>query len=107
MSGASPNPPLSADHVRAIARLACLALPDDRITGYAHDLAGVLGYVDRLRSLDLGTVEPMTTPLDVTNRLDDDVPGPVLGVDRVMAIAPGSMPPFISVPKVLDSGGSA
>lgn len=102
-----PEAALSADHVRKVAKLARLALPEDRVEPYRLQLAAVLGYVDRLRELKLESVEPMAHAGDTVNRLDADVPGPVLPNAALMAIAPARMPPFIQVPKVIDDGTSA
>ena len=97
---------LSADAVRKVARLSRLALADDQIDRYGKQLSAVLGYIDRLRELDLEIVEPMTNPMDQTARLDDDVPGPTIPQATFMNMAPGAMPPYLKVPKVLGDGGA-
>jgi Asp-tRNA(Asn)/Glu-tRNA(Gln) amidotransferase C subunit len=43
-------------------------------------LAAVLTYIDRLRRLDLRSVEPMAVIGERANRLDDDAPGPTLAI---------------------------
>jgi aspartyl-tRNA(Asn)/glutamyl-tRNA(Gln) amidotransferase subunit C len=95
---------LSAEHVRRIARLARLAIPDERIERYRSDLAAVLGYADRLRALPLEGVEPMASPIDAPARLDDDVPGPSLPTAVLMEMAPETAGPFVKVPKVIGEG---
>lgn len=102
---------LSADAVRKVARLARLALTDEQVTRYAGQMGGVLGYIERLKELDLEGVEPMTGPVDARNRMDEDVAsgerGEVstrLGPTDVTRMAPEGgdrLAPFISVPKVL------
>jgi len=98
---------LSADDVRKVARLARLDLPPERVEAMRSQLDAVLGYVARLRELDLAGVEPLTNVADAVNRLDADEPGPTLPNETLMAMAPESSPPFIKVPKVLDEGGGA
>lgn len=98
---------LSADQVRKVARLSRLAVSDDRIEEYRAKLAAVLGYMERLRELDLSGVEPMTNVAGTVNRLDADEPGPMLDAASVMRMAPDSLPPFIKVPRVLGDGGAA
>lgn len=99
--------PLPESDVRRIARLARLELSDSQVAAFASRLGATLGYIDRLRELNLDGVEPLTHPLDQTNRLDDDVPGPTLDTDALMKIAPESFPPYVKVPKVLGDEGAA
>jgi aspartyl-tRNA(Asn)/glutamyl-tRNA(Gln) amidotransferase subunit C len=98
---------LSAEYVRKVAALSRLALTDAQVAQYRGQLSGVLGYVQRLRELNLDGVEPLANVGGETNRLDDDVPGPTLSNEALMKIAPESMPPFVKVPKVLGDGGGA
>ena len=98
---------LSPDDIRKVARLSRLEVAEADITRYGDELGAVLGYVERLRELDLSGVEPLTHVGDEANRLDEDVPGPVLGNDVAMRLAPESLAPFFSVPKVLGEGGGA
>jgi aspartyl-tRNA(Asn)/glutamyl-tRNA(Gln) amidotransferase subunit C len=98
---------LSVDYVRKIARLSRLAITDEEVADYQVKLSAVVGYVERLRTLDLTGIEPMANVADSTNRLDADVPGPTLPTDVFMEMAPAVMPPFIKVPKVFEEGGGA
>lgn len=103
----TPKPLLSADDVRKVARLSRLALSEAQVESYRRQLSAVLGYVDRLRQLDLASVEPMAHVADTVNRLDEDTPGPTLPNSTLMGLAPDTMEPFIRVPKVIDEGSSA
>jgi aspartyl-tRNA(Asn)/glutamyl-tRNA(Gln) amidotransferase subunit C len=99
--------PLSLEEVRKVAHLARLALSDEQLERYRHQLGDVLGYMNRLRQLDLSGVEPMTSPIESANRLAEDVPGPTLSNEQLMAMAPqgAAEAPFIAVPKVIGGGG--
>jgi aspartyl-tRNA(Asn)/glutamyl-tRNA(Gln) amidotransferase subunit C len=101
-SGASP-PPLTADDVRKVARLARLGLgaSASEIERLRGELVSLLSHIDRIRGIDCEGVEPMTRPFDATNRLDDDLPGPTIPTEAITAAAPASEGPFIAVPKVL------
>lgn len=101
------EPLLSADDVRKVARLSRLALTESQVESYRHQLSAVLGYIDRLRQLDLKSVEPMAHAAETVNRLDDDTPGRTLPNSALMNLAPDKMEPFIRVPKVIDDGSSA
>ncbi len=100
---------LTSEQVRKVAKLARLALTDAQVEDYRAKLGAVLGYMERLQSLDLSKVEPLTHPLEAGNRLDEDVVGKTVSNEALMKMAPanGSMPPFLKVPKVLGEGGGA
>jgi aspartyl-tRNA(Asn)/glutamyl-tRNA(Gln) amidotransferase subunit C len=108
MSTGSPKPQqLSEDYVRKVARLSRLAITDQEVADLQTKLSVVVGYVERLRGIDLDGVEPLANVADSTNRLDEDVPGPTLPNEVLMGLAPAPMPPYVKVPKVLDEGGGA
>jgi aspartyl-tRNA(Asn)/glutamyl-tRNA(Gln) amidotransferase subunit C len=102
-----PREPLSSEEVRKVARLSRLALDEAQVERFRTQLSAVLGYVERLREVDLSGVEPMAHVGDSVNRLDEDRPGPTLPNEALMRMAPEKMEPFIKVPKVLDEGGGA
>lgn len=99
--------PLSADEVRKVARLSRLALTDAQVEQYRTQLSAVLGYVERLSAADLAGVEPLVHVGEAVNRLDDDVPGPTLPIERLLSMAPDTWERFIRVPRVLEEGGGA
>ena len=105
----SATPSLSDADVRHVAKLARLAVPDAAVHGYAEQLSSILGYVEKIRGVDTGGVEPTAHAAELTNVLRDDTVGEHLSVDDVLANAPDSDPPFFKVPKVLggdeDSAG--
>lgn len=98
---------LTIEQVRKVAKLSRLTLTDAQAEEYRTRLSAVLGYVERLRGLDLSGVEPMAHPMETTNRLGADEPGPTIATDRLMAIAPDTHPPFVKVPKVIGDAGGA
>ena len=98
---------LSEDAVRKIARLARLELRDEEVGHFQRELSAVIGYMDRLRGIDLSGVEPLASVEGGVNRLDDDVPGPTLSNEVLMRMSPGTMAPFVRVPKVSGAGGGA
>ncbi|MBS0190693.1 MAG: Asp-tRNA(Asn)/Glu-tRNA(Gln) amidotransferase subunit GatC [Phycisphaerales bacterium] len=98
---------LSNDYVRKVAKLSRLNLTDEQVRQYGAQMSAVLGYMNRLRELDLEGTEPMANVGGTTNRLDEDVPGQTLPNAALMKIAPDSMAPFVKVPKVLGDGGGA
>ena len=111
MSDTQNNPggggELTEAEARKVARLSRLELSDAEIAESAARLASVLGYVDRLRALDVEGVEPMAHPFDDSNRLDEDVPVEGLPTAALLKMAPASEGDFVKVPKVIDGGGGA
>lgn len=101
MTQEHPTPSLTSEEVRKVARLARLALSDEQVEQYRGQLSGILGYVERLRGLDLAGVEPLAHVSEDVNRLDPDEPRATLPTEALMKMAPESMPPFVKVPKVI------
>ena len=99
--------PITDADVRHVAKLSRLKLSDDQIADYTKQLGRVLGYIDKLSELDVEGVEPMAHALDMSNVLRDDVVQEPLPVDKALASAPASDPPFFKVPKVLGDGSGA
>lgn len=93
--------------VAKVALLARLKLSADEAQRASVDLTAILGYVERLRQVDLTGVEPLATPLELAAPLDRDQLGPVLPRSTFMAMAPDHDDPFLKVPKVLGDGGGA
>jgi aspartyl-tRNA(Asn)/glutamyl-tRNA(Gln) amidotransferase subunit C len=102
-----PQPALSDEDVRRIAKLSRLELPPERVEQFRDQLSSVLGYIERLRGVSLEGVEPLSHVHEGGNRLDEDVPGKTLPTEALMRMAPESMPPFVRVPKVIGDGGGA
>ena len=98
---------LSEIEVRKVAKLSRLELSDAEIAQSASRLTSVLGYIDRLRELDVEGVEPMAHPIDDSNRLDEDVPREGLPTSVLIKMAPATEGDFVKVPKVIDGGGGA
>jgi aspartyl-tRNA(Asn)/glutamyl-tRNA(Gln) amidotransferase subunit C len=104
-----PDHKLSLEEVRHVAKLARLALPDDKLQKISGQLAGILGYIDKMAEVDTSGVDPMAQPLPVFNVLRDDTPGEPLPLEKVLQNAPDADAPFFKVPKVIggdeDSAG--
>ena len=64
---------ISKDDVRKLARLARIALNDDQLDHFVQEIQNILGYVERLNSLDLKDVEPTYQVAGLTNVMRDDV----------------------------------
>jgi len=93
--------------VRKVADLARLRLEESEIEAYRDQLAGILAHVQHIEALDVEGVEPMAHPLDLTDRLAADEPGPVMPTADLLRNAPAVRDRFLDVPRVLGGDGSA
>jgi aspartyl-tRNA(Asn)/glutamyl-tRNA(Gln) amidotransferase subunit C len=104
-----PDAALSLDDVKKVAKLARLALPEDRLHKLTGELESILHYIDKLKQVDMTGVEPMAHALPVKNVLRPDVAAPGLPLEQVLQNAPETDGPFFKVPKVIggdeDSAG--
>ena len=64
---------ISTEEVNRIAWLARLAIESDKTNAYAHDLSGILNFIEQMSAVDTAAVEPMAHPLDQAQRLRPDV----------------------------------
>jgi aspartyl-tRNA(Asn)/glutamyl-tRNA(Gln) amidotransferase subunit C len=96
---------ITEDEVRYVADLANLALTDEEIGRFAHDLNEILVHVDSLNELDTSDVEPMAQVLysaDETVTLRPDQERPCLGTAAALANAPLAGSGYYKVPKVIE-----
>lgn len=100
---------IALDQVRHVAKLARLALPEEKLEKLGSQLESILTYVAQINEVDMAGVEPMAHALPVHNVFREDVVEPSLPLEKVLQNAPDSEGPFFKVPKVLggdeDSAG--
>jgi aspartyl-tRNA(Asn)/glutamyl-tRNA(Gln) amidotransferase subunit C len=90
------------DTVRRIARLARIALPEERVAPMEGELNGILKWVEQLNEVDIAGVEPMTSVVAHKLRMRDDVVTDGDKADAITANAPLSEDHFFLVPKVVE-----
>ena len=92
--------------VRKVARLARLAVPEDRLEPLAGEINGILQWIEQLNEVDIEGVEAMTSTVDMKLPMREDVvtDGPTGGgqPDNVVANAPKTEDHFFVVPKVVE-----
>lgn len=87
--------------VRAVARLARLALTDEEAERYGAQLEDLLGHVDHLKELDTSDVAATAQVIESRNVTRPDVVRPGLAREAVMAGAPQPQLGFFRVPKII------
>jgi len=91
---------ISEQEVRHVARLSRLRLTEEQVRHYAEQLSAILGYVSKLRELNVEGVEPMAHALDMSNVLRADQETPGLPPEVILRNAPDHDASFCTVPKV-------
>lgn len=92
---------LSITDVEKIALLARLAITPKETEKYAQNLSNILDFVSELNAIDTANIEPLAHPLDLTQRLRDDVVTETNQRDQFQAIAPKALVGLYLVPKVI------
>ncbi|MEK7265214.1 MAG: Asp-tRNA(Asn)/Glu-tRNA(Gln) amidotransferase subunit GatC [Pseudomonadota bacterium] len=92
--------------VRKVAKLARLAVPEERIEPLTAGLNGILKWIEQLNEVDVTGVEAMTSTVDMKLPMREDVlqSGPTGGgqADNVVKNAPRTEDHFFVVPKVVE-----
>ncbi|MCC6919697.1 MAG: Asp-tRNA(Asn)/Glu-tRNA(Gln) amidotransferase subunit GatC [Alphaproteobacteria bacterium] len=88
--------------VRRVARLARLAIPEERLAPMAAELNGILQWVAQLDELDTNDVEPMTSvrPMPLPRRKDVVTDG--FYAEDIVKNAPRTEDNYFLVPKVVE-----
>ena len=90
------------DTVRRIARLARLALEEERVEPMARELNGILNWVEQLKEVDVEGVAPLTSVVEQRLKMRQDVVTEGGNADALMTNAPGGEDHFFVVPKVVE-----
>jgi aspartyl-tRNA(Asn)/glutamyl-tRNA(Gln) amidotransferase subunit C len=90
------------DTVRQIARLARLRVEDAQAEALVGELNNILSWVEQLGELDTEGVAPMTSVVEVSLPMRDDVVTDGGIAEDIVANAPESRDHFFLVPKVVE-----
>lgn len=89
--------------VRKVAKLARLALPEERVAPMAAELNGIMAWIEQLNEVDVDGVEPMTSAVEgMSLPMRDDVVTAGGDPERVLKNAPKAEDGFFVVPKVVE-----
>ena len=90
------------DTVRRIARLARLALEEERVEPMVQELNGILAWVEQLKEVNVDGVAPLTSVVEQRLKMRDDAVTDGNNADALMVNAPGGEDHFFVVPKVVE-----
>jgi aspartyl-tRNA(Asn)/glutamyl-tRNA(Gln) amidotransferase subunit C len=93
---------MTATEVRKVATLARLAMTEESVEAYARSLSSILDLVAQMEAVDTDGVAPMAHPLDMVQRLREDVVTETNQREAYQAVAPETENGLYLVPKVLE-----
>jgi aspartyl-tRNA(Asn)/glutamyl-tRNA(Gln) amidotransferase subunit C len=93
---------LDTDDIKAIAKLARLKIDEADVPLYATNLSNILDLVEQMNSVDTEGVVPMSHPLDVVQRLREDIVTENNQRDEFQSVAPAIREGLYLVPKVIE-----
>ena len=93
---------LDKSDVESIAHLARLAISEEDVPAYAETLSNILTLVEQMNSIDTSGVSPMAHPLDMAQRLREDVVSEENQREHLQQHAPAVEDGLFLVPKVIE-----
>lgn len=95
---------MSSDHldIEYVANLARLELTEAEKTEFGGQLDQVLGYVEKLKEIDVEGVDAMAHPFPLVNVMRPDERRPSLPHEDAMANAPQAVNGLFQVPKIVE-----
>ena len=93
---------IDIETARKVAKLARIAVPEERLPALAGEFNAILGFIEQLNEVDVEGVEPMVsvTPMRLPRRVD--VVTDCSQQEAVLANAPDAREGFFAVPKVVE-----
>ena len=93
---------ITREDVEHVARLARLELSDAELERMREQLNAILGYIDKLRELDVTNVEPTSHAVPLVNVMREDEVVPCLPQDQMLANAPDRVGELFRVPRIIE-----
>ena len=93
---------IDIETARKVAKLARIAVPEERLPALAGEFNAILGFIEQLTEVDVEGVEPMVsvTPMRLKRRVDGVTDGDQQ--EAVLSNAPDAREGFFAVPKVVE-----
>lgn len=85
-----------------VARLARLELSEEELQAFQSQLQDIVGYVRKVRELDVSAIEPMSHGIPVHNVFRNDEPREGLQQEVVLANAPLTREGQFIVPRIVE-----
>lgn len=92
---------ITTQDVENIALLARLEIQQEEINAYQNELSKILDFVDKIKQLNLQSIEPTSHILNIQNIFREDTTKNSFEREKVLQNAPQQKDGFIVVPKVI------
>ena len=93
---------IERQEIEKLATLARIAIDDSTINEVTERLGSVLELVDKLQAGDTSGVDPMSHPLQATQRLREDEVSELNQLEALQTTAPDTEDGLFLVPKVIE-----
>ena len=93
---------VDTDTVKRVAKLARLAVDDERAERMQGELNAILGFVEQLNEVDVEGIEPMTSVVETEMKKRQDIVTDGNKAEEIVSNAPASEDNFFMVPKVIE-----
>jgi len=93
---------VSKETVKYMAHLARIELKPKELEKLSQQLKDILGFIDKLKKLDIKNINPTSHILPINNIFREDAPRKSLPGDKVLDNAPQKQGNFFGVPKVIE-----
>jgi aspartyl-tRNA(Asn)/glutamyl-tRNA(Gln) amidotransferase subunit C len=91
---------MDIDQVKKLAQLARITVPDEELESFAKDIGNIIGFVDRVRNVQLDVVPDISGMQ--TNIVRDDTVRSLASAYDLVECAPAHQDHFVKVPKVIE-----
>ncbi|MBN3038049.1 MAG: Asp-tRNA(Asn)/Glu-tRNA(Gln) amidotransferase subunit GatC [Candidatus Omnitrophica bacterium] len=88
--------------IEYVSQLARMELTDKQKSKLSKQLSDILAYIEKLKELDVSTVQPLSHVLPLKNVFRQDKIRPSLPLNKVLNNAPSREGDSFSVPKVIE-----
>jgi aspartyl-tRNA(Asn)/glutamyl-tRNA(Gln) amidotransferase subunit C len=93
---------ITKDTVKYVAHLARIDLKPKELEKLSQQLQEILGFIDKLKKVDIKDIVPTSHILSLNNVLRDDKAAESLSSDKALEDAPERQGNFFGVPKVIE-----
>ena len=93
---------VTKDDVKKVARLSRIAVPEEKLESLAGELNGIMGWIEQLNEVDVEGVEPLTSVVETSLPMREDVVTDGNRREEVLANAPKSDEGFYVVPRSVE-----
>jgi aspartyl-tRNA(Asn)/glutamyl-tRNA(Gln) amidotransferase subunit C len=93
---------INKETVKHIAHLSRIELQDNELDKISAQLHDILGFIDKISTLDIKNAVAASHILPISNVLREDTPRISLAYDKVLENAPSKKGNFFTVPKIIE-----